>query len=358
MDRPVLNGILDKIDEVFGTLSQPVYLLDREGRCLVPSLPDTFLLPQDLSDNAPVAKNGYLFLSLPGLRSQVLAVRDKPGAKDLLLLSTGLVKAVQAAHGVTDDLNNALKRLLSDELSGQELDAMMEDYGIKDVLPRCAVLISLDSLRGLNAKDALADVLPMTDSDLLIGLDSRQALLVRDMTGENAEDIMDYTMALQDTLQNELGIQAHIGVSETVATLRELAHAYRQARQAAEIGRTFRSAGQIYEYRSLVLERFLSEIPGETARRYASLLFNTGTARLFNDEMLETVDVFISKDLNLTDSARELYIHRNTLVYRLDKLHRLSGLDLRHFRDAMTFKLLSDLKKREKAGALQYDKGE
>ena len=85
----------------------------------------------------------------------------------------------------------------------------------------------------------------------------------------------------------------------------------------------------------------------DPARQYIGLLFNRKTAKLFSDEMLETVSVFIKRDLNLTDAARDLYIHRNTLVYRLDKIQKISGLDLRHFRDAMLFKLLNDLRRRE-----------
>ncbi|MEG0271470.1 MAG: helix-turn-helix domain-containing protein, partial [Clostridia bacterium] len=78
---------------------------------------------------------------------------------------------------------------------------------------------------------------------------------------------------------------------------------------------------------------------------YHTLLFNRKTAKLFNDEMLQTIEMFFRKDLNLSDTARQLFIHRNTLVYRLDKVQRQTGLDLRHFDDAVTFKILYELKK-------------
>ena len=79
--------------------------------------------------------------------------------------------------------------------------------------------------------------------------------------------------------------------------------------------------------------------------RYHSLLFNRKTAKLFNEEMLQTIEMFFRKDLNLSDTARQLFIHRNTLVYRLDKVQRQTGLDLRHFDDAVTFKILYKLKR-------------
>ena len=91
------------------------------------------------------------------------------------------------------------------------------------------------------------------------------------------------------------------------------------------------------------------QTPHETAERFYPLLFNPETARLLNEDMLKTITMFLEKNLNLSDASRELYIHRNTLVYRLDKVQKQLGLDLRNFHDAMTFKLLYDLKKRATA---------
>ena len=98
-------------------------------------------------------------------------------------------------------------------------------------------------------------------------------------------------------------------------------------------------------FRRLMLERFLMNVPREESMLYHSLLFSRKTAKLFNEEMLQTIEMFFRKDLNLSDTARQLFIHRNTLVYRLDKVQRQTGLDLRHFDDAVTFKILSELKK-------------
>lgn len=348
MKSALLEAIRSRIGEEFSRLTQQVTLLDRQGRCLVPELPDIFLLPDPLPVNAPVSKSGYLFYLLPGFESQVLAVRDKPGAKDLLLLASGLIQAVRAMHGVTGDLNNALKRLLTNEISEKELEAVLTDHEIRDTVPRCAALICIQGLQDQSVWDALHEVLPMKDTDLLISIDTRNAVLARDAAEGGRDEMLEYALALQDTLQNELGVQAQIGIGETVETLRELGVSFQQARHALEIGSAFRSDPQVYEYGKLVLERFLSEIPADTAGRYTALLFNPDTSKLFSNEMLDTVETFIQKDLNLTDAARELYIHRNTLVYRLDKIHRLCGLDLRHFRDAMTFKLLLEMRKRVK----------
>ena len=124
-----------------------------------------------------------------------------------------------------------------------------------------------------------------------------------------------------------------------------LAEAWAQAKGALALGQIFHPGEQLFVWSHLAEERVLSEIDPEKAAAYAGLLFNRRTARLFDDEMLETIETFMKKDLNLSDTARQMYIHRNTLVYRLDKVQRVTGLDLRRFDDAVTFRLLGQLRR-------------
>ena len=109
---------------------------------------------------------------------------------------------------------------------------------------------------------------------------------------------------------------------------------------ATNIGRVYNSSGTIFFYNRLLLERFLYDLPADASARYSSQIFNRQTAKLFNDEMLHTIETFFENSLNLSETARKLYIHRNTLVYRLEKVQRAIGLDLRSFDDAVTFKMM------------------
>lgn len=152
-------------------------------------------------------------------------------------------------------------------------------------------------------------------------------------------------IALQETLMGETAHQMTIGIGRNRHTMDELRESYIEARRAIEVGRTFKPEESIFVYSRLILERFLMELPQDISAYYHSLLFNRKNQRLFNEEMLYTIDMFFKKDLNLSDTARQLYIHRNTLVYRLDKVQKQIGLDLRSFEDAVTFKILMELKK-------------
>ncbi|NLX83606.1 MAG: hypothetical protein GXZ04_07315, partial [Clostridiales bacterium] len=339
-------------------ISQAVFLLDKQGRCLVPRQPDTFMLPSTLQENVLVSKSGYLFLTLPGLETYTLATKDRPESHDVLLLCAKLIQTFKQEQGITKELGNALKRLLHEELSMQEMDTLMHDYHIAQDTPRAALFINFPKLHQQIPHDTLAEYIPISQTDLLIPLDIRNLVIARDVTDEGQEDVMEYAMALLDTLENELGLHALIGIGQIAPGLEDLPVSYEQAKNAISIGSLFRPETQIYEYSNLILERFIMDCAPEDAKPYIKTVFNRKTAKLFSDEMLETVNVFINRDLNLTDAARDLYIHRNTLVYRLDKIQKVSGLDLRHFKDAMLFRLADGLRKgdtsKTRKGSLQF----
>lgn len=345
------ESVLKRLEALFPTLGQAVFLLDRQGRCLVPRQPDTFILPANLKPGVPVSKAGYLFLALPGFEALALATKDRPEARDILLLSSSLIEAINRDQGITRELGNALKRLALGELSGLELESLVSEYRVDNHCSRRALMIHLADSRRRVPGVSLDEYVPKGEQDFLVTLDSRNLVLARGISEEDLEDTRDYALALLDTLQNELGLTARIGISAAFDDLLGLAAACSQARQAIEIGVVFSPESPIHAYERLVLERLITDCFPQQAKLYSEGLFNADNSKLFNGEMLETVNAFLKHDLNLTDAAKALYIHRNTLVYRLDKIQKACGLDLRHFYDAMLFKLLNDFRKREAASA-------
>jgi carbohydrate diacid regulator len=179
-----------------------------------------------------------------------------------------------------------------------------------------------------------------------VEMNRHNVVLIKDMNGiDGIEELYQFALAVEETLTQEGIRQVTIGIGEIKPTLATLAESYLEAKRAMEVGSIFLKARTIHVFRFLLLERFLMDIPREEGMHYHTLLFNRKTAKLFNEEMLQTIEMFFRKDLNLSDTARQLYIHRNTLVYRLDKVQRQTGLDLRKFDDAVTFKILHELKK-------------
>ena len=187
----------------------------------------------------------------------------------------------------------------------------------------------------------IREVIAVGEGDALVEMDRHALVLIKSMRNiEGYDDLIQLAAAIEQTVMAETGEHPLVSIGECASTLFGLGASYRAAWRALEIGRVYRPNEDVYSYHNLVMERFLSELPPDIGRRYHSLLFNRKTQRLFSEEMLQTIDMFFRKDLNLSDTARQLYIHRNTLVYRLDKVQRQTGLDLRKFDDAVTFKMM------------------
>ena len=336
--------LLVRIGQTFERLSSRLSLLDENGQSLVPAGDTLFPLPPGLDKGEIIGMYGSRYLAVPSQLCTLLAPEGT--ADDVLLVAAQLVETLIQLGSLSGGISGAYQRMLQNDLSVAELDAVISEYRIPADMPRCVLLMHMMQVQQRSAHDILDEVLPLGSNDVLIAMDNHTAALIKCTSGmEDIEDIHQLAEAMQETVLSETGLNVTIGIGGTTRKASELHQSYRQARRAIEIGRIYRQEETVHIYSSLLLERFLSDIPPETAEHYHSLLFNRSTSRLFTEEILSTVEMFFRKDLNLSDTARQLYIHRNTLVYRLDKVQRQIGLDLRKFDDAVTFKMLMEMKK-------------
>lgn len=342
------NRLLYQLQQVLPRLRAPISLLDTEGNSLIPNEDIRFSLPPLPQPGTPISQDGRLYQICTANTNWVImtTITEMDAARDAFMLCDAMIGAVIQASEAGNDLNNAYQRILQNELSLAELDAMVDEHHIQATLPRCVLLMHMVQVQQRSAYEILEELLPRNAADVLVAMDKHTAAFIKDASGmEDEDELRQFACAVQETLLGEIALPVTIGIGEMAKTVGELHASYRQARRAIEIGRVYAPEHTIHVYRSMMLERFLSDLSPETADHYHGLLFNRSTARLFSEEMLYTIEMFFKKDLNLSDTARQLYIHRNTLVYRLDKVQRQVGLDLRKFEDAVTFKMLLEMRK-------------
>ena len=336
--------LLVRIAQIFGQLNSPISLLDESGLSLIPRGDRLRPLPAGLEDETPIRFQDSRFLKISGQRYILEAPEDTPD--DLMFLAARLVETLLQSEAQNGSITSAYQRMLQNDLSVAEQEVMISEYHIPEDLPRCVLLLHMMQVQGRTAAEILSEIIPLSAGDVLVPMDHHAAALIKCTAEiEEIDDLQQLAGAIQDTVLDETGTAMMIGIGGEARQVGDLHQSYRQARRAIEIGRIFRPEKTVFIYSSLLLERFLSDIPPETAAHYHNLLFNPNTSRLFSEEILQTVEMFFRKDLNLSDTARQLYIHRNTLVYRLDKIQRQTGLDLRRFDDAVTFKMLLEMRK-------------
>lgn len=334
---------LNQIQQVLSRLTQPIWLLDEEGNTLLPDNQSIKLaLPDLLEPGVPIAMDNRTFLLVDIIPPLVLCA-EAPGAvtHDNILLAGAMIQSMGRGEAPIASRYDVYRRVLREELTVPEMEALANEHQIELERDRCAIVLQVLQTETESAFEQLEELVPRASGDLIIEIDRHTVVLLKTMDQvESFDELSQLGEAITQTLTGETGHGCMIGIGEPKRVLAATGESFREARRAMEVGRTFRPDGTLFVFRDLVMERFLTDIPRELGGRYHSILFNRKTSRLFNEEMLHTIQMFFEKDLNLSDTARQLYIHRNTLVYRLDKVQRQTGLDLRKFDDAVTFKLL------------------
>ncbi len=334
----------ERVENIIKRLAIPVTVYDRD---FDHQFTENQKLASGLADGKPASFNGSEYCAVPKTSLVLCCSERQPGCSDLLKLACELAIAYgSVSENSAESSCDVYRRTLRGELGGSELEALSHEHQLPADLKRCVMVFHIVQTDNERAYDLLKDITPLEDRDVLVDMDRHTVALLKDVSEEDdLDEQAQFAQALQETLMGETAHQMTIGIGRSRHTLDELRESYMEARRAIEVGRIFKPEENIYAYSRLILERFLMELPQDISAYYHSLLFNRKNQRLFNEEMLYTIDMFFKKDLNLSDTARQLYIHRNTLVYRLDKVQKQIGLDLRSFEDAVTFKILMELKK-------------
>ena len=342
----MFNQFVRRLSDVFSNLSTPFTVFDGTGTLLFGNVTKEVQPPLNLHSGDITTSQGFLFLRVDLYDGIILMTPASDFGGDSLLMAAALARALGNKEDRLSRANSAYHSVLTGHLPMTELEALINEYGMPREAPRCVIIISMTDAIPYPAADMLRNMLPMEDGDVLVDISKPTAALIKTISGAGGMDEMgEFAAAIQETALSEEGLAITIGIGSVVQKVQELPASFSQANTALSIGRLFRPTDSIFVYHNMLLERFLAEVPQETAAHYHALLFNRKTMRLFSDEMLDTINMFLAKDLNLSDTARQMYIHRNTLVYRLDKVQKQTWLDLRSFRDAVTFKLLYEMKK-------------
>ena len=199
----------------------------------------------------------------------------------------------------------------------------------------------------------LADVKTFTENfkpdekDMVIEADDGVCAYIKFFDSFNAESeqsASDFARLIADSLADEYGIKVKIGVGSTVSGFSECAISFSRAVSAVKMGEVFAENSSVFTYKEYIFIKIFEELPRYRLQEFLDILLEPEAKEIFDDkEMIETAEAFFNNNLNASATATKLFMHRNTLSYRLDKIDKATGLDIRKFQDAVTFKLITML---------------
>ena len=207
-------------------------------------------------------------------------------------------------------------------------------------LPRasCVVVLRPEEASPRPLTEVIRELAPLEENDLLAEDGAGRALMIK--AGEDPEEIAEFALAMIDTIEGETGLRLRAGISNVHRAPEEWPAGYREALEALDTGDRYRRKAPVQVFARQTLERMVDRIPPEVRTDLRRQVFGEHPERILTEETRETAESFFEADLNLSVAARQMFIHRNTLTYRLDRIQRETGLDLRVFRDAVIFRLL------------------
>lgn len=250
------------------------------------------------------------------------------------------IRSLIEAYSEKNDKNAFMQKLLLGSYSEVEAFNRAKKLHISSSCQRAVFLVETRQAGDEHALTMIRNIFSARTHDFITSVDDKGIIIVRELVStETYENLEATAHMLVDMLGAEAMTQAWVAYSNVANGLRDLANAYKEARMALEIGKIFYSERNVFGYRKLGIGRLIYQLPEEVCEMFIEEIFDGESLDVIDGETLNIIRTFFENNLNLSETSRQLYVHRNTLVYRFEKIQKRFGLDLRSFEDALTFKI-------------------
>ena len=255
-------------------------------------------------------------------------------------VATFQIQNLLVAYKERFDKDNFIKNLLLDNLLRVDIYTRAKKLHIDTEVKRVVFIIETKHEKDTNALETVRTLFASKSRDFITAVDEKNIILVKEVKAGETYDDLDKTAAvIVDMLNTEAMSTAHIAYGTIINDIREVSKSYKEAKMALDVGKIFYSDKYVVGYSKLGIGRLIYQLPIPLCQMFIREIFDGKSPDDFDEETLSTINKFFENSLNVSETSRQLYIHRNTLVYRLDKLQKSTGLDLRVFDDAITFKI-------------------
>jgi carbohydrate diacid regulator len=238
------------------------------------------------------------------------------------------------------DKNTFVKNIIVENILPGDILLKSKELHIDYNCLRIVFLINAASGKDIHVHEVMESLFPNKNKDFVVVIDDDNVVLVKEVRGkDDYKETYKIAKVIVDNLNSELMVKASIGIGTIINNLKDITKSYKEAQMSMIIGNIFSSDNSIYDYNNLGLGRLIYHIPTTLCRLFLDEVFKDNSANSLDSETMLTIQKFFENNLNVSETARQLYIHRNTLVYRLEKIKRLTGLELTSFDDAVIFKV-------------------
>ena len=253
------------------------------------------------------------------------------------------------------DRSNFVKNVILDNILPGDIYLKARELRFNADVNRAVLLIRITSRTDVTTFDIVQNLFPDKSKDFVININETDIALVKEIRpGIEVKDLEKLARSIVDTLSSEYYTHSVVGIGTTVTGIKDLARSFKEAQVALEVGKVFDTEKAIISYENLGIARLIYQLPTTLCEMFLREVFKKGSIESLDQETLFTIQKFFENNLNVSETSRKLFVHRNTLVYRLEKIKKLTGLDLREFDHAIVFKVALMVKKYLSANPIKY----
>ena len=270
----------------------------------------------------------------------VFCTGDDETAKSFCNLAYIALNNAKNFYEEKHDRGTFVKNIIMDNILPGDIYIRAKELHFATDAPRAVFLLRQLGHSDVATVDVLSGMFPDKLQDFVLSINETDIAVVKQISvNTTAEELERLALSMEETLKNELRIRTVIGIGTVAEHLRELADSYKEAQTAIDVGKVFDTERSILNYESLGIGRLIYQLPTTLCEIFLSEVFKKNSIDSLDQETLFTINKFFENNLNVSETSRKLFVHRNTLVYRLEKIKKLTGLDLRQFDHAIVFKV-------------------
>lgn len=331
-----LNTRVDIINETGQIVaSSQADAVDSEIDELVPQL-----ITSDIAEEEADGKS-YIKLNVGDKNLYITVHSINENVKQAAFFLVNLCEEIMRSAPKRPGLEQVYRRTLLGKIEPLDLQEAILDYKIDTAAIRCVLLIQTRDGEANSVYAAMKKLFSVKNGDIVTALSRYSVAVIKTVDDQiDFDTLLQLVTAIDQTLQTDITVHANIGVSSSRVGLANICDSFNEAQEAINLGLAQHKNTRVFIFQKLLFERFMKQVPRDIKKQFYEMSYTDTLKNLLNEEMLKTVEKFFENSLNLSEAARNLYIHRNTLIYRLEKIQRLTGLDLRNFEDAVLLKVL------------------
>ena len=346
----ISNQILQNTVEGIKAITRiDICVMDTEGKALAATMnnaeeyEDAVLVFVDSPADSQ-ALSGYQFFKVYDEQQLEYVLLVKGDSDDVYMVGKMVTFQIQnllVAYKERYDKDNFIKNLLLDNLLLVDIYNRAKKLHIDAEARRVVILIETKTEKDTNALETVRTLFTNSKAkDFITAVDEKNIIVVKELKpGEGYEDMEKLAKVILDMLNTEAMSKVHVALGTIVNEIKDVSRSYKEAKMALDVGKIFYCERNVIAYSNLGIGRLIYQLPMPLCKMFIKEIFDGKSPDDFDEETLSTINKFFENNLNVSETSRQLFIHRNTLVYRLDKIQKLTNLDLRIFDDAITFKM-------------------